>query len=324
MRVALALLVWLVVAMPAAARVDPTVRAPANVTVLAAEGGRAAFIAAAANGGCGAVRTWSPPSVSARSPGKVACGPRTSTGRGAYGLSLSAGVPLWVTYTGGNFREHTVWRSGRRIASVSHNVDSPSGLLVGERGFFAIGDRVTLFGRAGRRSWRLEEQPLGLAGGSLFAVARLGSGAVVRVDAATGDVDARFDYAKGAARAAKISGSRVVVLRAGALDVYSNSRDTMRSWPVAVARSYGDDYCGSERCPLAALRLADLQGELAVYVHGRDLHVIRVTDGTDVIVRRPTTGPVHAQLESPGLFYSAGRKVFFIPRSVLDRRLRSE
>jgi hypothetical protein len=60
-----------------------------------------------------------------------------------------------------------------------------------------------------------------------------------------------------------------------------------------------------------------------VYIDGRDLHVIRVTDGTDVVVRRPTVGPVHAQLESPGLFYSAGRNVFFIPRSELDRRLRS-
>jgi hypothetical protein len=113
------------------------------------------------------------------------------------------------------------------------------------------------------------------------------------------------------------------VLRVGALDVYSQLRDTLRSWPVPAARSYGDDHCGSIRCPLAALRLADLHGELAVYVLGRELHVLRVTDGTDVIVRRPTSGPVHAQLEAPGLSYSAGRRVFFIPRRELDRRLRS-
>jgi hypothetical protein len=322
MRFALACLAALVVAVPAAARVDPSVRAPATVTVLAGEGKKVAFLAAAANGGCGAVRTWTPPSIVVRSS-KVVCGPRTSTGRGVYGLSISGGVPLWVTYTGGNIREHSVWRGGRRIAFIGHDVDSPSSVLVGEHGSYAVGRRVTVFTNAGRRSWNLDEPPLGLSAGAPFAVARVASGAVERVDAATGVVDARWDYAKGEARAAKISGSQVVVLRVGQLDVYSSSRDTMRSWPVPAARSYGDDYCGSVRCALAALRLADFRGELAVYMEGRDLHVLRVTDGTDVVMRRPLVGPVHAQLESSGLFYSAGRKVFFIPRAQLDRRLRS-
>ena len=64
--------------------------------------------------------------------------------------------------------------------------------------------------------------------------------------------------------------------------------------------SYGDDHCGAVSCPLAWLRLADLQGPLAVYVHGQALHVLRVS-----------------------LAYSAGSRVYFIPRSELDRRLRS-
>lgn len=321
MRFVLVLLAAVVLAAPAAARLT-SVRAPANVTVLSAEGTRAYFLSAAASGGCGAVRAWSTKWTLARLGGKVVCGPRTSTGRGAYGLSVSNGVPMWVTYTGGNIREHAVWRGGRRVAFLSHEVDSPSPLLVGERGAYAIGTRVTVFGKTGRRSWNLEERPLGLSAGTPFAVVRLASGAVERIDAATGEVDARWDYAKGEARAAKISGSQVAVLRVGQIDVYTSSRDTMRSWPVPAARSYGDDYCGLVRCALAALRLADLQGDLAVYIYGRDVHVLRVSDGTDVVVRRPSVGPVHAQLESSGLFYSAGRNVAFIPRSELNRRLR--
>jgi hypothetical protein len=294
------------------------VPAPARVTVLAADGARIAFLASSANGGCGAVRVWTPPARAATSPGKVACGPTTSTGRGAYGLSL-AGDPLWVTYTGGNFREHRVWRRGRVIQMVTHDVGEASPLLVGTGGAYAVGDRVTV----GRRAWRLAERPLGLSAKTQFTVARLASGPVVRVDSVTGEETGRFEYPRRAAHAARVYGTRVVVLRTGEIDVYSNARDTLRTWPLPAARSHGDDFCGSDLCPLATLRLADLHGDLAVYVLGRELHVLRVTDGTDVVVRRPATGPVHAQLEAPGLSYSAGSRVFFIPRRELDRRLRS-
>ena len=323
MRFALVALAALVLAAPASARVDPGVRAPASVTVLAGDGGRAAFLAASANRGCGVVRTWVPPAKVAHSPGKVACGPQTSTGRGSYGLSLSNGVPMWVTYTGGNIREHSIWRGGRQVMFLTHDVDAPSPLLVGERGIYAIGKTATVFGpNAGSRTWALEDWPVGLSAGTPFGVVRLASGAVERIVAATGAVDARWDYSKGEARAAKISGSEVVVLRVGQIDVYTTSRDTMRSWPVPAARTYGDDYCGMVRCALAALRLADLHGDLAVYIDGRDVHVLRVTDGTDVVLRRPAVGPVHAQLESKGLFYSAGRNVYFVTRAELNRRLR--
>ena len=60
-------------------------------------------------------------------------------------------------------------------------------------------------------------------------------------------------------------------------------------------------------CALAVLRLADLHGDLAVYIDGRDIHVLRVTDGTDVVLRRPVIGPVHAELESTGLYLQPGR-----------------
>ena len=320
MRVIGVLIASLVVALPAAAATDRSVAAPANVTGLAAEGGRIAFLSAGANGGCGALRAWSPPARKS-SVVRLACGPRTSTGRGAYGLSL-AGGPVWATYTGGNIREHRVWRRGRRIAEVSHDVDLPSPLFVGQHGAYAVGDQVTVVNAMGRSTWQLADRPVGLAAGLPFTVARLASGPVVLVDSA-GQETARYDYERGAARAARVFRTRVAVLRAGAIDVYSGERDTLRTWQLPGAASYGDDYCGVVRCPLAALRLADLSGDLVVYVRGRELHVLRVTDGTDVIVRRPTVGPVHAQLEVQGLSYSAGRRVFFIPRAALNRRLRS-
>jgi hypothetical protein len=322
MRLGVALLIALFLAVPAAAGPDRSTFAPSAVGVLAADGAQIAFLSPAANRGCGAVGFWSPSWPAAKPLGRVACGPRTSTGRGAYGLSYGQGASIWVTYTGGNFREHRVWRGGRVIDLVRHEVDLPAPLVVGQGATYAVDDRMTLVTPSGRKSWTLPERPLGLSAGKPFALARLTSGPVVLLQPESGEERVRFEYAAGVARAARVSGSRVVVLRAGELDVLDPELGLVRTWPVPSAQSYGDDHCGTIRCPLAALRLSDLDRNLAVYVHGNAIHVLRVSDGKDVVVRRPAS-PVRAQLEPAGLSYSSGRRVAFIPRSELVRLLRS-
>lgn len=339
MRFALICVAALVVTIPAGARTSLSVFAPAPVAVLAAEGElgqRIAFFSSAANGGCGAVRVWKPGRPALRL-GPVPCGPRTSTGRGAYGLSF--GVPvLWATYTGGNFREHTLWRSfpkdrelgygaARRVANVTHDVAEDSPLLLGEGdgawATYAVGRTAFALSRARRLSRALPARPLGLIAHGPYLTVRRADGPVSIYADWQQDEIGLIDYPPGKAVALKAHGRSIAVLRRGALDVLDvdgRLADTVR---LPAARSYGDDHCGTVQCPLAELRLADLQGRLAVYIHGRAIHVLRWTDGTDVVVRRPATGPVHAELEATGLSYSSGRRVFFIPRSEIDRRLRS-
>jgi hypothetical protein len=326
-------------AVPAAARTDRSTAVPAPVSVLAAEGAaaqRVAFLSPGANGGCGAVGVWRP-GRAARRLGPVPCGPRTSTGRGAYGLSFG-GVLLWATYTGGNIREHVLWRSsphgeppqlgpGRPVAFVRHDVDAHSPLLVGEGdgpwAAYAVGEMAYVLSSERRRSWALPARPLGLIAHGPYLSVRRADGPVSVYMEGEQEAVGQVDYARGEALALKAQGSRIAVLRRGAVDVrdvYGRAPDTFR---LPAARSYGDDHCGTVRCTLAELRLADLQGNLVVYIRGRAIHVLRITDESDIVLRRPATGPVHAQLEATGLSYSSGGRVFFIPRSEIDRRLRS-
>ncbi len=324
----LASLALLLFAVPAAARPDLSTSAPGPVSALS-DSGSVAFMSASARGGCGAVGVWRP-GRRAQALGPVACGPRTSTGRGAYGLSSGRGV-LWATYAGGNLREHELWESvrtargfsrARRVAFISHDVDARSPLLVGDGETYAVNE--TAFALRGRRySWRLPARPLGLAAAGKFLVAR-GSDGPVRVYSPTQQEPvAELAYARGETFAAKAQGRTIVVLVRGALDVATVDGQIVRTLPLPAAQSYGDDRCGAVWCPLAWVRLAALHGSLAVYLHGKALHVLRVTDGKDVVVRRLATRKAHAVIDAAGLAYSAGTRVYFIPRSELDRRLRS-
>ena len=113
-------------------------------------------------------------------------------------------------------------------------------------------------------------------------------------------------------RAARIDARVLLVLtRVGAqsslwtVDLSSGQRSG--PWILPAAKSTGDDVCGDPSgCRPTALRLADYQNGIAAYVLGRTVHLLRLADRRDVAIRAPGVGPVHAQLEPSGLFYSYG------------------
>jgi hypothetical protein len=68
-------------------------------------------------------------------------------------------------------------------------------------------------------------------------------------------------------------------------------------------------------------RFEDVQSGIAVYVVKRAVHLLRFSDGRDIVIRRAETGPVHAQLERPGLFFSTKNRVEFVPMAAVRRAL---
>jgi len=168
-----------------------------------------------------------------------------------------------------------------------------------------------------------------LAVGGGLAVTGSGDDVAVRA------VDATTVYSGTFAglRAARIDGRVLLVLaRMGTqsslwtVDVSSGRRSG--PWSLPASKSAGDDVCADPSgCSLAALRLADYQDGIAVYVVGRAVHLLRLSDRRDVTIRAPGVGPVHAQLEPSGLFYSyrpagsPGRgRVAFVPMAAVLSR----
>jgi hypothetical protein len=89
---------------------------------------------------------------------------------------------------------------------------------------------------------------------------------------------------------AKLGGSDVVVLKhASIADYDAGTGALVHEWPLAT---------------VADRRLEDVQDGLAVYVSGTEVHLLRLSDGREAVIGAPGTGPVLAQLEPGGLFYS--------------------
>jgi len=111
---------------------------------------------------------------------------------------------------------------------------------------------------------------------------------------------------------AKLQGHEVVVLKHATIADYdATSGALLHEWAL----------------PEADRQLEDVQNGIAVFVSGTDVHLFRLADGQDAVIPAPGTGPVHAQLEAGGLFYSysvddaqySGR-VAFVPRDQLPLR----
>jgi hypothetical protein len=164
-----------------------------------------------------------------------------------------------------------------------------------------------------------------LAVGGGLVVMRSGDDVAVRAP----DGTVVYSGAFAGLRAARIDARVLLVLtRVGTqtslwtVDLSSGQRSG--PWILPASRSAGDDVCADPSgCRLAALRLADFQGDIAVYVAGRTVHLLRLADRRALAIRAPGLGPVHAQLEPSGLFYSYSPgsptrgRVAFVPLSRL-------
>jgi hypothetical protein len=148
-------------------------------------------------------------------------------------------------------------------------------------------------------------------------VALVHEGRVVVVDARTGKVLQQLAFQPNDVRDLELDGARIVVLLRERLAVYdaaSGRPRAKRRLPPALGRPR---------------HLAGVQGDVAAYVAGLAIHVLRLSHGSDLVVDlRTAAEPVFARLTSAGLFYSytdprrlpAGH-VVFVPRAALERAL---
>jgi hypothetical protein len=309
-----------------------TLATRAPVSALAADGDRAALVVPGRGDSCASVIVWEPMRrrvVRLRSLAHL-CG---SIRTGTLAVALAGTRTAWLQIAGGNSLEMYVLTATLVRPTP---VEIASGAIVpGGEGTFAgrlAGDGAllafTVEERCGDYEWAETPCPPGRKTGYIIAatawraasrgrtrVAQAnGELSVLAVDAgriavrtesglrlltADGDVVQEFDLRPSAA---KLSGNRLAVRTADALKVYDiDSGRLVARFPAA-----------------RGLRLEDLENDILVTASGRTVTLRRLGNGRTRTIR--TGGIAHAQLERPGLFVAAGRRVTFTPiRDVLRR-----
>jgi hypothetical protein len=130
----------------------------------------------------------------------------------------------------------------------------------------------------------------------------------VTIYSAAGSVLKKIAVPTGKFSGFALQGSQLATVRDDKLELYDVDGGTLaNTLPLAA---------GSVLC--------DLQNGLAVYLNGRKIRVLRLSDGKKLTFSPPGKGSVDAQIESSGLFYSynykAGRspgRVVFVPFAAL-------
>jgi len=127
--------------------------------------------------------------------------------------------------------------------------------------------------------------PVSVDAGRILVDHENGTMDILRAD---GSVLRSFTFDAASVRAARLQGNDLVVQTPTDIEVTDAATGVFqRRWPLPTAAA-----------------LTDVQGGIAVLVAGTDMHLLRLSDGADAVIHVPGGGPVLAQLEPAGLFYS--------------------
>jgi hypothetical protein len=251
----------------------------------------------------------------------------TTVASAAFGLDAEQGTYIGRLAGDGALLAFDWWSLCRPCATVN-----PAGPRGSVWRIVPAGSACPDGGLGSRRRCTLVAGALGrlrllAVGGGL--VAMKGADGSLLVTSAAGTVRSTVPFGPGQLRTARIDGDGKTVVALvsssgrNALTVLAPGGALRRTIQLPATKTAGDDPCGDpEGCLVPTLRLEDLHSGVAVYVLGRDVHLVDVATGRDRKIRVPGAGPVHAQLEPPGLYYSyrpaASRnrgRVKFIPMS---------
>jgi hypothetical protein len=247
------------------------------------------------------VRYWDPPFFTDR---RVAghCFGSTSTGSGVAGAITSRERVLWLTYTGGNIREWSLWsRAGRakvrKLEFAAADVDGPAPIVLGRpwEGTlpYAVGRRIfalSTFPEGRSFSLTVRDRVVALSAHTGGLAAVLADGAVLEIRPNRPVVE--HPYPRGEVSAAVTTSLRglIVKTRAG-LDVIKGG--DVQTVPL----------------PVGARFLGAAQGIFA-YGVGPELRLRRL-DGTGDRLLRRLAPRFQAQFSHRGVAYASGRTLGF-------------
>jgi hypothetical protein len=250
--------------------------------------------------GCHEVRLWN---LATRSDRRLSshCFVSTSTGSGVADVIATQGRALWLTYTGGNIREWSLWTKGgvtkaRRIAFLPADVDGPAPVILGSvwEGSlpYATGRTIIALAPNGSRrfTYTAADRVVFLSAHSRGYAAVLANGSVLTFSP-TGKLIKERPFAPGAVQSAVLAAPGLIVETAAGLQIHGVG--SVRTIPL----------------PAGARFLGYSEG-IAAYGIGRELRLRRLANGRDQPFRR-LEPRFQAQLGRRGLAYGSGRTLGF-------------
>ena len=322
-----------------AGRVDAVLSVHGRITILAADGNRAA-VSTRAERGCGWIVAWTAPGKHSTSvkPGILGC-----AGDGVFQLALGGGRVAWIEEGGGNTLEMAVMAAGlgggaRKQLEFASNGDraggDPSGdwvgRLLGSGPLLAYnswaqvcdkpndeecGEKDPFLRLASQKLVRVVNgrrvvvtrgeaaYPLLAVGGGRMAV---GATAGLTIRAASGSQVATVPYAPGGARAVALSTTRLAIETALTLDLYNPATGAaVKSLPLGSA---------------ASLRLVDVSSRLALLRGAHRLVLVRLSDGKRIsfpLGSGAAATLVGGRLTDAGLFYAYNTRSPSLPGRIV-------
>ena len=260
--------------------------------------------------GCHEVRLWD---VATRGDRRLAshCFVSASTGNGVAGVIASEGRALWLTYTGGNIREWSLWTKAgrakaRRLAFLPADVDGPPPVVLGwawEGSLpYATGRTIIVLAPNGSRlfSYTAADRVVSLSAHSRGYAAVLANGSVLSISR-SGKLIRERTYAPGAVQSAVLAAPGLILETAAGLQIHGVG--PVRTIPL----------------PAGARFLGYSEG-IAAYGIGRELRLRRLTNGSDRLFER-LAPRFHAQLSRRGLAWGSGRTLGFSAWVIVSSRV---
>jgi hypothetical protein len=250
--------------------------------------------------GCHEIRLWD---VADKSDRRLAshCFASTSTGSGVAAVAAVGRRALWLTYTGGNIREWSLWTKGlgaraKRIAFLTADVDGPPPVVLGRASesslLYAIGRTITVLDPNGSRKFRLTapDRVVALSAHSRGYAAVLANGHVITISP-QGRMLVDFPFEPGYVEEAVLAAPGLVMMTANGIAVRKGGGVQEILLP-ADARFFG------------------FSAGIVAYGIGRQLRLVRLDGGRDTLFR--TLPPrFQAQLGRRGIVYASGRTLGF-------------
>jgi hypothetical protein len=307
-----------------------TVATLAPVADISADGQRVAFVVKATATDCDHIAVWTPATKAIRRFRLPAACASASAGEGVYEVELAGSRAAWVSYACGNIcefilksamldRPRPLWLT---LNSREHSEPFWDYHLRGDGDLlvFDDGSRLVRIGAGRERCQRhgdirtsicatvrlgAHAAPADSVSGQLIAIREADAVAVVDEQ---GKIVRVFPFARGELSAARLDGGHLIVARANVIESYDVATGTLELW----------------RALPTGCRLVDVDRGIAVLVRADSIILLRLADDRSLTVA-PGSGPIFADLEPTGLYYSygvdKGGRVVFIPRSDLLRQL---